>query len=263
MHRWITEAIVTYVAQYKQRQTPLTSWKTPLVAFAAADDPLFAQLKEIVGPTHAGPRELLPEAKTVIAYFLPFEESNVASNRDGDSASRAWAVAYVETNALIDAINQHLAQVLTQRGYKAAILPPTHNFDEQQLISDWSHKHVAYIAGLGNFGLHHMLITEKGCCGRLGSLVTDLALAPTPRNQKSACLYYANGTCTACIQRCPVGALGEAPFREVAFDRHACYARCLDNANIHADVGLADVCGKCVSLVPCSFKNPVARLARP
>jgi hypothetical protein len=45
-----------------------------LVAFAAPDDPLFVQLKEIVGPTHAVPRAILPEAKTVIAYFLPFKE---------------------------------------------------------------------------------------------------------------------------------------------------------------------------------------------
>lgn len=44
------------------------------------------------------------------------------------------------------------------------------------------------------------------------------------------------------------------------FDRHACYAVCLENGQLHSALGLADVCGKCASIVPCSFTNPVARL---
>ncbi|MGC9347755.1 MAG: hypothetical protein ACP5JG_06425 [Anaerolineae bacterium] len=118
-------------------------------------------------------------------------------------------------------------------------------------MSDWSHRHVAYIAGLGTFGRHHMLITEDGCCGRLNSLVTDAVVAPTPRPKTEACLYKAGGSCRACATRCPVEVLGET-----SFDRRACYSVCLENAARHADLGLADVCGKCACAVPCSFTNP-------
>jgi len=45
------------------------------------------------------------------------------------------------------------------------------------------------------------------------------------------------------------------------FDRHACYALLLENAEMHKKEGLADVCGKCTVFVPCSFENPVKQLA--
>jgi epoxyqueuosine reductase QueG len=119
-------------------------------------------------------------------------------------------------------------------------------------MSDWSHKHVAYIAGIGSFGHHHMLITDKGCCGRLGSVVTDAVIVPTQRIDRERCLFKFDGSCRQCEKRCPVEALGEDPFR-----RHACYDRLMENARLYERHGLADVCGKCAAIVPCSFTDPV------
>lgn len=47
-----------------------------------------------------------------------------------------------------------------------------------------------------------MLITKKGCCGRVGSVVTDIELMPTPRIDEEYCLYKNNGTCKKCIEKC-------------------------------------------------------------
>jgi epoxyqueuosine reductase QueG len=250
MQEQLEQEITSFVSRYAH--STQTRWQAPLIGFAHAQDPLFARLEQLVSPTHSTPRELLDGAQTVIAYFLPFDRQIVRSNRHGDDASREWAIAYIETNQLIVDLNQHLAHILANSGYDAAVLPPTHNFDKTDLISDWSHKHVAYIAGLGNFGLHHMLITDKGCCGRLGSIVTNAQIEATPRPTTAYCLYKHNHTCQACVKKC----VGEA-LTGNGFDRHKCYAICLRNANIHEDPGLADVCGKCVSVVPCSFKNPL------
>ena len=255
MKTWIEQEITGFVKQAGLRTQ--TAWGKPLVAFASAYDELFARLKTLIGPTHAAPDELLDDAQTIIAYFLPFDRSIVRSNRPGDKASHEWAVAYVETNHLITAINRHLAHALAERGYKTVVLPPTHNFDQERLVSDWSHKHVAYIAGLGRFGLHHMLITGEGCCGRLGSLITTAPIEATPRPVEEYCLYKHNHTCQVCVKRCVGAALTES-----GLDRHRCYAICLENAELHKEQGLADVCGKCVSMVPCSFENPVAKLSR-
>ena len=79
-------------------------------------------------------------------------------------------------------INAHVTKQLISKGFKTTNLPPTHNFDTEQLMSDWSHKHVAYIAGLGRFGTHHLLITAKGCCGRFGSIVTNAKIPASPRS---------------------------------------------------------------------------------
>ena len=197
------------------------------------------------------PKELLADAQTIITYFIPFSKDTVTSNVDGRETSREWAIAYIETNKLILDLNIHVQSALCQQGYDTSILPATHNFDTTTLISDWSHRHVAFIAGLGTFGLNNMLITEKGCCGRLGSIVTNLKLQPTLRSDRENCLYKRQGLCKRCVTRCVNGAL-----TETSYDRHLCYDMCLYNADSLTKLGLADVCGKCLVNLPCSFINP-------
>jgi len=255
MYEWIKADIIETISEFQRNPEIQSSWKEPVIGYASAGDPLFDKLKSVASPTHHTPRELLGKAQTVIAYFLPFVDSITRSNRAKGLASQSWAKAYLETNQLIVSINQHLAHSFHRRGYNSVVLPPTHNFDADKLLSDWSHKHIAYIAGLGKFGLHHMLITEKGCCGRLGSIVVDVEIEPTSQANEDACLYKYNQSCTNCVKRCEAGALTEN-----GFDRHECYKVCLDNADKYKALGLADVCGKCMSMVPCSFINPVRKL---
>jgi ferredoxin len=105
-----------------------------------------------------------------------------------------------------------------------------------------------------------MLITDRGCCGRFGSLVTDLP--PPPEGLKTGmvpvgtagerCLYKRKGGCGLCRKKCPAGAYAV----DGTFNRKACYGQCLKNAEIFRDIGLADVCGKCLVGLPCSDKAP-------
>ncbi|MGM0688903.1 MAG: epoxyqueuosine reductase, partial [Bacillota bacterium] len=154
---------------------------------------------------------------------------------------------------LIGAINERLQQELVKEGHKAVFVPATHNFDQETLLSDWSHRSAACIAGLGTFGLNHMLITESGCCGRIGSLVTSLELEPTRRYDSDLCLYRADGSCGRCLNKCVNDAL-----KENYLDKNKCYEMCLENADRLSDLeSIADVCGKCLVDVPCSTKIPV------
>ena len=243
----------SFVIDFQNRNDVISEWKEPLIAFADVNDPLFLKLKEVVSKTHSLPNDLLENARTVITYFIPFEERIAKSNRDLGISSKEWAHAYVETNNLISEVNKFLKNKLKSRGFDTKIMPATHNFNEKELLSDWSHKHVAYIAGLGGFGLHKMLITEKGCCGRLGSVITSVKIEPTNRRNKEYCLYFHNQSCMKCVEKCIFDTLSIQNF-----DRHKCYNKCLENAKIYAHLGLVDVCGKCVSIVPCSFRNPVS-----
>jgi len=227
-----------------------TRYRLPLVGFADAADPRFAQLREIVEAAHWLPSDLLPGARSVVAFFLPFAEEIVQANRaHPHDVAREWAAAYVETNALINDVSRNLIAALAQRGVRAAAEPATHNWDPVTLVSRWSHKSVAAIAGLGSFGLHHMLITDAGCAGRCGSLVVDAALEPTSEAGVSAgerCRYLRDGSCQVCVERCPAGALTEG-----GLDKHRCYAWLLQVAKGFREVGLADVCGKCAT-GPCA-----------
>ena len=241
-----------FISDFQNRNETKTEWKEPLIAFADANDPLFYKLKEVVSETHSLPNELLKNASTVISYFIPFKEGIAKSNQDLEISSKEWAHAYVETNNLITEVNIFLMKKLRSKGCDTKILPATHNFNEKDLLSDWSHKHVAYISGLGGFGLHRMLITEKGCCGRLGSIITSAKIEPTKRPNSEFCLFFHSQSCVKCVERCIFNALSIQNF-----DRHKCYNECLENAKIYTNLGLVDVCGKCVSVVPCSFRNPV------
>ena len=252
--KFIEKLIKEYVSSYQEKHHSITGWEEPLIAFADARDPLFRKMKEVISSSHNLPTDLIPKAKTVISYFIPFKKEVVLSNIKNMESSEAWAISYIETNKLISDLNRYINDQLQKLNYSSTLLPPTHNFDEQNLISDWSHKHVAYIAGLGKFGLHQMLITEKGCCGRIGSIVTDLEIEPTKRSDAEGeyCLYKYNGSCKKCVEKCISGALSIE-----TYDRHKCYAVLLKNVEHHSKIGYADACGKCISQVPCSFVNPV------
>lgn len=251
METTIKEAIIEYVRNSPQPAG--RGWQEPLVGFAKASDPLFDELKQLVHPGHAHPEDFLKSAASVIAYFVPFREEVVRSNIKGRFCSEAWALAYVETNALIKEINEHLCALIKDSGGQADYAPATHNFDETTLLSDWSHRSAAYICGLGTFGINRMLITDKGCCGRIGSFVTNLPLKPTPRPKTEHCLYFADGSCSQCVDRCVNDALTTD-----SIDKHKCYEMCLTNAKRFENQQiLADACGKCLVGLPCSTKNPV------
>lgn len=228
-----------------------TTYRRPLVTCARAGDPLFAELKKAVDPEHLLPRDLLPEAKSVVTFFLPFTKELADLNRKSPYVAREWAEAYCETNLLIKTICEKLTEGLADRGVKAAWQLPTHNFDQKKLRSAWSHKHVAYICGAGTFGLHQMLITPYGCAGRLGSLVLDRSLAPSPRPAGHRCLYLQNGRCLACVQSCPSGALTPG-----GLDKQKCYSYLLGVDAHYNDLGTCDACGKCATGGPCAILEP-------
>ena len=234
-------------------------WQTPLLATAPIDS-RFDQLSLIAADDHLHPRDLLPTAKSVIVFFIPFQKELVKENKKGDRPCRNWGIAYVQTNDLIGRLSLALGDLLTENGFKSGLTPATHNFDEAHLMARWSHKHLAHLANLGRFGVHHMLITPVGCTGRLGSLVSEAELGDHPLiDTKEACLLKSGKECGKCIRACPVEALSEGDF-----DRRICWDRLNDNRrtlDYLSDLPESThVCGKCAALVPCSFKNPVANL---
>jgi epoxyqueuosine reductase QueG len=230
-----------------------TEYRQPLVGFVSADDPRFRELREVAEPTHLQPEDLLPGARSVVSFFIPFACWVVEANsRLPDKVAREWAVAYVETNTLIDDITTHLSSYLAERGVRAMAEPATHNFDPVTLVSRWSHKSVAVLAGLGSFGLHQMVITDMGCAGRFGSLVSDAELPVTKTDSRQRCLYYVDGSCLECVVRCPAQALDPG----ASLDKELCSSYLHRGARRFEHIGLADVCGKCVA-GPCAFESAV------
>ncbi len=233
----------------------LIIYDNPLIAVAVADDPLFEQLKadSLVGPRHRSPREWLAGARSVIVYFLPFTQRVREANRLSGWPAVEWLYGRIEGEQFNRALSQHLVEYLTGAGYQALAPSRDGHFSVIDRRSNWSERHVAYIAGLGTFSLSRSLITRRGSAGRIGSVVTDLALEATAREYQTADEYCSH--CGACIVRCP----------PLAIDQHG-----KDNAvcSDYLDRVLARFrprygCGKCQTGVPCEGRIPGRRTLNP
>ena len=240
-----------------------TIWDDPLVGFADASHPYILALKEIISPAHTMPTDVLSDASIVLAYYVPFTRALAKTNRNSQRlASPEWASAYEQTNAMFDNLNKHLIEFLRNIGYRAAVSREAAMFDRKKLISNWSHRHLAYAAGLGTFGLNNMLITKSGCCGRYITIVTNLDVEPDEPLKEELCLYKKDGSCGVCVRNCPIGALSLS-----GYDRQKCYSLLKENAELYTEFGSSyvddtnvnaekegsEVCGKCVTASPCSF----------
>ncbi len=220
-------------------------FRKPIVGFSHSNNPLYSDLKDIVGPEHAHPMDLLADAKSVISFFIPFSELVVKSNRAGELPSKEYARSYVEANNLINHISDSLIKFLNDKGLKAVTIKATHSFDPVTLKSAWSHRSAAYIGSMGEFGVNRMLITKEGSSGRYGTVITSAEIPLDEEKSHKYCLYYKNGSCKKCIDICPVGALGID-----SFDKFKCNGRLLENMEKLKDIGECDVCGKCLTICP-------------
>ncbi|MDR3585091.1 MAG: 4Fe-4S binding protein [Desulfosporosinus sp.] len=243
-------------------------FETPIFAFGAADDKYFELLKEpsAIGQHFLTPKEWLHQAKTVISFFLPFTDAVKRGNRrDMSWPSEEWLHGRIEGQAFVIKLCQYLSSELINAGYRSLVPSlderfwaktkldkATQNSDNDSgtsvsFTSNWSERHVAYVCGLGTFGLSKGLITEKGIAGRLGSIITELDLPPDKRVYES--IYEYCTMCGACGKNCPVNA--------ISLDKGKDHKICSEFLNITAEKYKPRYgCGKCQIGVPCVSSIP-------
>jgi epoxyqueuosine reductase QueG len=185
----------------------------PLVGVASAGDPLFEKLAEpgVVGPIHTLPRYWLPEAASVVSYFLPFSKEIKRAYVPGlDLPPLEWVSGRLNGEMFNNVLRMALTILLEKAGGRAVAPCLRADYKAVNWLPMWSERHVAHVAGLGTFGLHAGLLTTLGAAGRIGSVVTDIPLRPLERPYESAFEYcpFFTGGCGACLKRCPVGAIG-------------------------------------------------------
>ncbi|MHC1722795.1 MAG: epoxyqueuosine reductase [Aminipila sp.] len=261
----ITTIIQSFVSEYENKSEITSKWDEPIVGFADAKHPGITELQKIVSDHHAMPEQIIKNATIIIAYFVPFTQELASTNKEpGYLASPEWAKTYEETNTMFGKLNQYLIARVKDLGFDADVSPEASTFNQETLISNWSQRHLARLAGLGTFGINNMLITNKGCCGRYSTVVTNLDVTPDAPIEEEYCLYKSKGICGICVKHCPSGALTLD-----GYDRGKCYEVCKRNAQLYKDFGSSyltengldansvgsEVCGKCLVNTPCTFKG--------
>lgn len=266
MKKIIEENVTEFIKNYDNRSDSLAGklWRSPIIGYADVNHPYIQKLPKVVRDSHTLPQDVMEDATIVLCCFVPFTKEVARSNKGADElASPAWAQAYEITNAMFPKLNEMIIKLLQEHGYQGRVAPESLVFDNQILKSNWSHRHFAYASGIGTFGLNNMLITSAGCSGRLTTIVTNLDVEPGKPMEEELCLYKKNGTCGVCVKHCKVHALTLE-----GYDRSRCYAQCWENAKVHTQFGSSylqkdgtantvgsEVCGKCVTYAPCTYKE--------
>jgi epoxyqueuosine reductase len=253
----------------------LPIYDEPLVGFAAGNDPLFKELKAVIGNFHLTPFEVMQQTGTlksvktppeesigVIAFVLPVYKETVRDNaRMSDYSSRRWVHGKYYGETFRKNLISHIISFLNHKGWIA--ISPEDEADLYKVTidpsvgytSNWSERHVAYAAGLGTFGLSDGLITEAGVAEAVGSIVVNIPFSsPTrPDDIHAACLYYQKETCKACVKRCPAGAISDK-----GHDKNKCGEFAFSQTPLNKERYGIEIysCGLCLTGVPCSSKDP-------
>ncbi len=237
-------------------------FNAPLLGVADAQDLLFTRYRNeehIIGSKFRKPEEWLPNAKTVISYFLPFSDEVRRSNYSPEP-SMTYVHARFKGEDFSNKLRYWLVEELTEMGGSALapLIEDAYYHDYSTGSSNWSERHVAYAAGLGTFNHGRSLITEKGCAGRFGSVITGLWFEPTKRNYDdpySNCLLRRGYKCGKCIKRCPSGAI-----TSTGKDKIICYEYAILKDLVKQEREkygyLYSTCGKCQVTVPCEAGIP-------
>jgi ferredoxin len=254
---------------------PEPFFDAPLLGVAAGDDPLWLRYQEeSIGAFHWTPvqafQHAFPDARAsagelfVLAWILPQTAASKRDNRrEKTYPSERWARVRIFGEPKVNAgLRAFLVDELAKRGVQAAapqLLPQwdRHMSERYGFASFWSERHAAYAAGLGTFGLSDGLITPLGKAVRVGSLVVRHALPVSVRpytQHREYCLYFQDGSCKACVARCPVGSV-----RAEGRDKLPCFRHLRESCSAYLEQkwnlkGYG--CGLCQTGVPCESGIP-------
>ena len=274
---WIENIIQAFIATSPRNTmedgSGEAAWDDILVGFSSGADPIWQQYKEYIGAFHWTPWEIYtqhspkepatPDELTVISWVLPQRKLVREANRRARKyPAEQWARIRVYGEAFNIALRHHVVQRLKEKGHMAIppMLAPNWAIIKSKRFSyasSWSERHAAHAAGLGTFGLCDGLITQKGKAMRAGSVIAKISIEPTPRpyaDHRAYCLFFAEGTCGKCIDRCPVRAITEAGHDKEKCRQHLARSREYVKKTYRFE-GYG--CGLCQVGVPCEATIPV------
>ncbi len=261
-------------------------FEEPMVGVVSGDDEYYPFLKKHIGEFFWSPKQVLglkydtdkveDENIRVISMVFPqTEKTRLAQRKVKEFPSDRWIVTRGEWEPLMREFSGKLVKALEEKGYKAVSIDLQPEFQRETstnlgIASRWSHRHSVYAAGLGTFGLSDGIITEKGMAVRLSTTVIeinsekdDLPPTCTPKTRMGHydwCLFYQNGSCGACIGRCPCDSISkEGHDKKICSDYEN---TCEENNLAPKEIEKIDRtnyifgCGICQAKVPCEYKRP-------
>lgn len=211
----------------------------PLVGFASAknwDSPPF----EPWVPPEFRPQAIWPEVKSVIVIGIPVSLPVI------ETAPSIWYhELYRTVNTLLDTSAYRIASFLTAQGIPAISVPRdgygSIGVLKENPVAFFSHRHAAYLAGRGTFGINNMLLTPQfGPRVRFASIFTTADIEPSPVMEEDLCIH-----CQRCAKVCPVNAIPGPDYPEGITEKLTCATR--SEALLKRYIS---PCGLCIKVCP-------------
>lgn len=252
-------------------------WAAPLIGFAAGDDPFFRFFKDDIGPFYWTPAEAFALGRpdlpshdgdlVSISLVFPQEEATRAEQRGRDREPGSFWISSRNTwEAYMASVCAGIVAALAAEGIAAVavdLLPELVWLTSGRygFAARWSHRHAAFVAGLGTFGLSDGLITRKGKAMRCTTVLAKIKLPPDPRPYETHtawCSYHKDGSCGVCMDRCPIGALTPQGHDKIACKAYEDKLRetMIQDGRMQPPYMLC--CGLCQTGVPCEDRAPEA-----
>jgi epoxyqueuosine reductase len=169
------------------------------------DDVGFGAVSDYKSPQSPKIETIFPETKTLIV--MVFKE---LSNCESDNKRIAMG-GRIDIMEFMRSCNYKVSRYL-ERECKAKAMSTPLSYPMSMtpeakygLVADFSQRHAAIAAGLGNWGRHNLVI-NPGLGSRVlfSTVLCDLELPPDPPVMEDLCLQ-----CNICVENCPGGALDE------------------------------------------------------
>ncbi|MCL7410401.1 MAG: epoxyqueuosine reductase [Methanosarcinaceae archaeon] len=205
---------------------PVERWATPLF------EPWI--------PEQFHPHNIFPEAVSVIVIGLPVTLPVIET-----TPSIYYYELYRTINTMLDQYGYRISNFLNRKGHPSVFVPRDGYGDISVLINEptafFSHRHAAFLAGLGSFGVNNTLLTkEYGPRVRFTSILTSAKLPTDSVMEDDLCTR-----CMGCVRCCPVGAIDKKDYPEGIIRKDLCskYSEKLRNRFISP-------CGVCIKVCP-------------
>ena len=155
----------------------------------------------------------MPDVKSVIILGVGVPRGAFESLPKGRPEYTNTLMAATATLRLIAF---QLAKILEKEGYKATIVPTEGSefgywyADRETLKANLSIKYAAHRAGLGSFGMNHLLLTKAyGLKVRMTAILTDAPLELEKKSESQPFINEECKTCLKCIKNLPCRAISE------------------------------------------------------
>jgi len=191
-------------------------------------------------PKDERPKALMRNSRSVIVIGIPTQRAILAT-----APSVYYSEHYKTINSMLDHAAQRIAMELNIIGYDSMYISRDGYQGIEGLRKDpssfFSHRHSAYLAGLGTFGVNNMLLTKKnGPRIRFTSVITTAELNYNGPMKTQLCIK-----CMRCRKECPDDAVASGMYPNNITDKKRCVER---SATLRSEG--RSPCGRCIYVCP-------------